>query len=153
MSDETLYSSLNHLLIQLGRSLLQYVGECWPWVGPDAESQKERVAIEEMIEKQKRQTAKLVNYLQDAEWLIDHGTYPTEYTDLHYVALDFLLDQLIQNQLALAEDAQHVLDFCDADPTAKQLVGEIQAVQQTIANELQTLGASLRSNSAESTGS
>ncbi|MCA9071697.1 MAG: hypothetical protein KDA84_22375, partial [Planctomycetaceae bacterium] len=126
-----------------------YVGECWPWTNVD--EQKERTAIEEMVQKQKKQTAELVNYLQDAEWLIDHGTYPTEYTDLHYVALDFLLAQLIQNQVALVDDAKKVLTVCDADPAAKQLVGEIQAVQQTIASDLQSLVESRRSESTKTT--
>lgn len=149
MSNETLYSTLNDLLIHLGRSLLQYVGECWPWT--DADAQQERATIDEMVQKQKRQTAQLVNYLQDAEWLIDHGTYPTEYTDLHYVALDFLLQQLIQNQLALVADAKHVLGVCEQDPAAKQLVGEIQTVQQSIADDLKALAESRRSKSAETT--
>lgn len=151
MSNETLYATLNDLLIHLGRSLLQYVGECWPW--SDRDAQKERAVIEELVQKQKRQTAELANYLHDVEWRIDPGTYPTEYTDLHYVALDFLLTQLIQNQLALVEDAKRVMLVCEPDPAAKQLVGEIQAVQQSIASDLQSLAESRRSKSTESTQS
>ena len=77
--------------------------------------------------------------LYEADWTIDFGSYPTEYTDLHYVALDFLLDQLIHNQLALVEDARRTLPACEGHPEAEKLVGEIQKTQESIAQELQAL--------------
>lgn len=143
MSDATMYAALNDLLINVGRSLLQYVGECWPW--SDANAQDEQQAIDRLVQRQKQQVGQLANLLRDAEWSTDYGSYPTEYTDLHYVALDYLLDQLIQNQRGLVEDANAALSACEGDPEAKKLVGEIQAVQRTIAAELESLANDVKS--------
>ncbi len=137
MTDASTYAALNELLINLGRSLLQYVGECWPWSDPDTQEAQHK--IDELVRIQKSQTARLAYLLYEADWTIDFGTYPTEYTDLHYVALGYLLDQLVHDQLELAQEAERTLPACQDDPEAKRLVGEIQAVQQTIAHELQAL--------------
>ncbi len=137
MTDTSTYAALNDLLINLGRSLLQYVGECWPWTDPDTEDEHQK--INELVAAQKRQVGQLAEMLIDAEWNVDYGTYPTEYTDLHYVALTYLLDQLIQNQQYLVEEARRTLLACEGDPEAKKLVGEIQSQQQTILHELEKL--------------
>jgi hypothetical protein len=136
MPDATMLAALNDLLINVGRSLLQYVGECWPWA--DANTLEERRTIERLVQKQKQQVGELANLLLEAEWPLDYGTYPTEYTDLHYVALDYLLDQLIQNQRALVQDATAVLAVCSGDPEARKLVEEIRDVQESIAGELES---------------
>ena len=136
MSDASTYQALNELLINLGRSLLQYVGECWPWTDPDTAEEERK--IKELVEAQRRQVAQLAELLFDAEWNSEYGAYPTEYTDLHYVALTYLLDQLVLNQRALVEEARRTLPFCD-DPEAKRLVGEILSQQQTILHELEQL--------------
>jgi hypothetical protein len=140
MSDASTYSALNELLINVGRSLLQYVGECWPWSDPDSREAQHK--IDELVRIQKTQVVQLANVLNHAEWTIDFGTYPTEYTDLHYVALDYLLDQLIQNQEGLIEEAKRTLPDCEGSPEAKRLVGEIDSVQHTIVQELRTLAKS-----------
>jgi hypothetical protein len=147
MSDADTYSALNHLLIELGRSLLQYVGECWPWTDPNTTEEQQKIQM--LVVKQELQVAELANLLHDANWSTDYGTYPTEYTDLHYVALGYLLDQLIQNQQALLEEAKRTLAACQDDPAARKLVGAIQSTQQTILDELQILAQSTLQDSTK----
>lgn len=145
MSNAATYSALNQLLIDVGRSLLQYVGECWPWSG--SKSQDAQRKIEDLVEIQQRQVGELAELLDDAEWTIDYGTYPTEYTDLHYVALSFLLDQLIQNQRELVEESKRTSSACEVHSEARQLVSEIEATQQAILNELEVLGQTMAQDS------
>ncbi len=140
MSDVSTYAALNDLLINVGRSLLQYVGECWPWA--DAHKDEAQRKIQELVKQQERQIAQLTELLYEADWTIDFGSYPTEYTDLHYVALDFLLDQLIHNQESLVEDARRTLPACEEHPGAEKLVAEIQRGQESIAQELKALANS-----------
>jgi hypothetical protein len=140
MSDASTYAALNQLLIDLGRSLLQYVGECWPWSG--TESQDAQRKIEALVEIQKDEVLQLGELLDEADWTIDQGTYPTEYTDLHYVALSYLLDQLVQNQRDIVEEAQRVLTQCESHAQARRLVSEIHSAQQRILDEIQTLAQS-----------
>jgi hypothetical protein len=137
MSNAATCSALNQLLIDLGRSLLQYVGECWPWAG--AKTQEAQRQIDELVQIQKRQVGELAELLDEAEWTIDKGTYPTEYTDLHYVALSYLLDQLIQNQRELVDEAKRTLAACQGDPEARALVSEVQTTQQKILKDLEIL--------------
>lgn len=137
MSQTSTYAALNQLLIDLGRSLLQYVGECWPWTDPETTVEQQK--IDELVQIQKHQIAQLANLLYQAEWPIQYGAYPTEYTDLHYVALSYLLHQLVINERALVEEAKRTLPMCEGHPEAKKLVGEIQSLQQTIAHELENM--------------
>jgi hypothetical protein len=137
MPQTSTYAALNQLLIDLGRSLLQYVGECWPWTDPETTAEQQK--INELVQLQKHQIAQLTRLLTEADWPVHRGAYPTEYTDLHYVALSYLLHQLVINERALMEEAKRTLPLCEGHPEAKKLVGEIQSLQQTIAHELETL--------------
>jgi hypothetical protein len=137
MSNPATYSALNQLLIDLARSLLQYVGECWPWSGSATQDAQRK--IEELVEIQKQQVGELAELLDDAGWTIDKGSYPTEYTDLHYVALSFLLDQLIQNQRELVDEAKRTLAACQSHAEARRLVSEIQSAQYAILQDLEIL--------------
>jgi hypothetical protein len=147
MSNPATYSALNQLLIDLGRSLLQYVGECWPWAG--SKTQDAQRKIEELVQIQKQQVGELAELLDDAEWTIDKGTYPTEYTDLHYVALSYLLDQLIQNQREVVEEAQRTLAACQSHPEARRLVSEIEATQHKILEDLESLAKTTTQDSTK----
>jgi hypothetical protein len=132
-------AKLNDLLITLGRSLLQYVGEAWPWSSSvDAD---ERQKIDEIVARQKVQIARLADFLADRNWMIDFGSYPTEYTDLHYVALDYLLRELIANQQAIVGQTVQTLLLCDEDPEAAVLLNELRSDQQAALQQLQSLAA------------
>lgn len=137
MPDVASYPLLNQLLIDVGRSLLQYVGECWPWTSRDDEPLRE--AIIELVVVQNEQARRLTDLLLDRDWDIDFGTYPTEYTDLHYVALDYLLSQLLANQTELCDQAESVLNSVGEDPEVRQLLGRIHSELQTITRRLEQL--------------
>lgn len=149
MSSPSTYSALNRLLIELGRSLLQYVGECWPWAG--TRTQEAQRKIEELVQIQRQQFIELGELLDEADWTIEKGSYPTEYTDLHYVALSYLLDQLVQNQNAVVEETRRTLAACESDPDARTLVGEIHAAQQKILDELKALAQTTAPDSTKFT--
>ena len=87
---------LNPLIVTVGRSFLQYVRESWPWAGDDALSRRDQVLS--MAGRQQCDVARLVNEQLACGYEVDFGTFPTEYTDLHYIDLDNLLDQLVSNQ-------------------------------------------------------
>jgi hypothetical protein len=140
MPNASTFIALNQLLIDLGRSLLQYVGECWPWSGYETEETHRK--IDELVAIQRQDVLQLGMLLDEAQWTIEKGTYPTEYTDLHYVALSYLLDQLVLNQKAIVEEAQRAKAQCEGDPEARKLVSEIHSTQQRILAELEALAQS-----------
>jgi hypothetical protein len=114
---------LNDLLIDLGRSLLQYVGESWPWTGYD--EAKEQAAINTLVDGQKASVQSLAELLAGRGHFIEPGTYPTEYTSLHYVALDYLLSQLVEDQRELVEECAAVSGDAQDDPDAGPLLAQI----------------------------
>jgi hypothetical protein len=128
---------LNDLLIALSRGLLQYVGECWPWTGlEDATVHRQ---IDELIARQQRGIAHLADLLARRNWPVDFGAYPTEYTDLHYVALDFLLSQLIESEESLVAELERSLVVSHGDADAASLIEDILAGEREIVQKLRAL--------------
>lgn len=89
---------LNSLFLLLHRSLLQYLGECSPWTAEDSRQSQTLAAIAGIVAEQKRDEGLLAAAMQETGWVIDYGTYPTSFTDLHYVSLKYLLKQIIESQ-------------------------------------------------------
>ena len=109
MAESQNNSQLNFLLINLGRSLLQYVEECWPWSGNETHGNP----LDALVIAQKETIARLTDLLIQRRWNIDFGSYPTEYSDLHFVALDYLLLQLIENQECTNETQNSLTVMCN----------------------------------------
>lgn len=139
-------AKLNHLLISLSRSLLQYVGEAWPWTSYTESD--ERRKIDELVARQKVQIARLVDLLASRSWPIDFGSYPTEYTDLHYVALDYLFHELVANQQAIVGEIAQTLLLGDHDNETAQFLNNLRSDQQSALQQLQSLAASRKNGAA-----
>jgi hypothetical protein len=132
------HRQLNQLLIRLYRGLLPYVEECWPWSG-GVHSIAERAAIDALALGRKRNVGKLVELLSARGWTIEFGNYPTEYTDLHYLGLDYLLGQLISEEEALVADLDRNVACFSDDAEAAALVSEIAAEERSNLAKLREL--------------
>jgi len=132
--------ALNDILINTGKSLLQYVGEAWPWTSVSA--LQEQRAIDELVSQQQRHVAAITELLGKRAWTIDFGTYPTEYTDLHYAALDFLLAQLIASESALVDDVERAKQKCSSDTEAVSSLDGLLIEQREITVQLRQLSVS-----------
>jgi hypothetical protein len=98
--------TLNEILILVYRSLLQYTVESWPWT--DADGSDERQAIDEMAREQQAGIAEIAEMLDRRQVTVDFGTYP-DWSELHFVSLDFFLGRLIDDEsklIAAIERAQ-----------------------------------------------
>jgi hypothetical protein len=128
---------LNQLLVDLGRSLLQYVGHCSSWSSrADAAIAAE---FPSLVATQQEHVAELSELLTSRRWTIDFGGFPARFTDLHFLSLKYLLKQIVINQravLAELEDASHTsVD----DPEAATLIEEILSSERQITERLETL--------------
>src|SRR5262245_44022345 len=103
MPDPQHNERLNALLIRVHRSLLQYAVECWPWTDVDAAA--EQATIEGLAREQESYVARMTELLVEREWSVDFGSFP-DWSELHYVALDYLLGKLIVDE----ELAQQVVE-------------------------------------------
>lgn len=130
---------LNQLLIDVGRSLLQYTSESWPWASADEEPTRE--ALERMATEQRDVVRALADLLAERGYAIDFGSYPTEYTSLHYVAVDFLLSQLIANQEEVAAECEQVARSTSEDDDVRTLLEDIVLSERKHLDELKSLAA------------
>jgi hypothetical protein len=92
---------LNSLFVLLHRSLLQYLGECSPWTAEDSRQEATLATLQSIVAKQKQDEALVADALLESGWVIDLGGYPTQFTDLHYVSLKYLLKQVIVSQTGI----------------------------------------------------
>lgn len=130
-------AELNRLLIDLGRSLLQYVGESWPWTAYGEEAV--RAEFEQLVERQAQCVGRIIELLDERTWPIDFGIYPPEYTDLHFLSLEFLLRQLVVNADELVAVVKGVQAVSQDDPVAAEMLDDVLADQQLIANKLREM--------------
>lgn len=101
MTNPSTESTVNDALIGLSRSFLQYVAESWPWV--DADHQQIADQVQTLAARQRQDVGDLVQLLMQRDWVIDFGTFPTEYTDLHFISLSTLLTWLQNGQSRIAD--------------------------------------------------
>ncbi len=137
MAEAVSSSLINDLLIQISRSLLQYVSEIWPWSAADAE--ETRRTLDRLAAEQRDSAAALVRFLDGRREVIDFGTYPTEYTSLHYVAVDFLLGQLVENQSSVVAGCEAALRSAEADVDATDLLRDVTTAERNRLDELRRL--------------
>ncbi len=128
---------LNQSLIDLARSLLQYVGDCWLWTA-DAR----RPTINELVERQKIQIGRLADLLAGRQPSVDFGLFPMDYAGLHYVSLDFVLERLIANERAVISSLDETIKACSDDPEAAALLEAILTEERENVNKLQQLANS-----------
>jgi len=138
--------ALNGLLINLSRSLLQYIGEGRVWT--DVRADGERQELQTLVGLQSAGIAELANLLAGREWDIDFGTFPTDYTDLHDISLDFLFGQLIEQQQGLDREVASTVEACSGDSAAADLLSRLTKTEQEITERLQKLAGSRRTAAA-----
>lgn len=141
-------SALNNVLIGMARSFLQYVAEGWPWVSSEAQAIEDQVLV--IAQRQRQDVADIANFLTEREHYIDFGSFPTEYTDLQFLALGALFDKLHNSQalvIASIESAVNELN-AEGDTAAVQLLKAVEIRQKEAAAALKDLQQQLASSDA-----
>lgn len=118
---------LNAVLIRTYRSLLQYLRECSAWA--DLNEADVEQAAESMGKEQQALVGRMVDVLQSRGWAIDFGNFPTEFTDLHYVALDYLLGQLVADEGKIIAEAQRARVASADDPEVCDVLDRLIAAE------------------------
>lgn len=137
MVESHLNEVLNEILVGTSRSLLQYVGECWPWT--EKRDDRERATVAGAVYRQREGVQQLADLLRDRNWPTDFGAYPTAYTDLHFVELDYLLPQIVASEKALSGDLERAVERCFSDPAAVDVLRGMLDSQVKIVRDLEGL--------------
>ncbi len=125
MNSTACHAKVNELLIAAGRGLLQYVGECWPWSSIDDAALRNE--LEGLVKRQQNDVARLVNHLSSQRWPVDFSNYPTEFTDKHFLSIDYLLPQILENETAIKANCESALSACQEDAELMELLRQILA--------------------------
>lgn len=139
MSDAQTNAALNDLLILANRSLLQYAMECWPW--SDSDNSKEQQAITDMAGEQQAVVARIAELLDHRQQSIDFGTFP-DWSELHFVSLDYLLTKLIADEEKLVAAVDQAQPGLKVDPTASALGFDLLHLERQHLSRLRELAAS-----------
>ena len=143
MASDATNQLLNSVLIQMSRSLLQYASEASVWVRAEASSAASR--LEAAAQRQRQAVGRLAKLLDGRDFAVDFGTFPTEYTDLQFLALKSLVAGLLNGPHRICEAAQSAVARLQAtgDAEAATLLAEILTGQQAIESDLQAIAATL----------
>jgi hypothetical protein len=109
---------LQHLVRKEARSLLQYVAESDPWTTQPAR----RELIKSLAHEEQEGVGKIVRYLMRCRVLpaVPDG-YPSNFTTINFVALEHLIQPLVEYEDKSIHDLQRQYDMISDDP-ARTLV-------------------------------
>lgn len=129
---------LDYLLGRIYRSLLQYVGESWPWTSAQHGSEEQRTFFA-LVERQNEGIQLLVDLLLDRHVVLEFPQYPAAFTDLHYLALDFLAREVVKDETELIVDLERALPRFANDPEARTAVTSVLEEERKILTDLRQL--------------
>jgi hypothetical protein len=138
---------LNQVLVVMGRSLLQYSADAWPWTGSG--STASRSAVEALIAAQSVRVRRLAELLDGRGWTIDFGVFP-DFTDLHYLSLDYVLPHLVENERSVVRQIEAALSQCAGDAEGTALLTEILEGEHVVLAKLDELARSKPPTPAQS---
>jgi len=137
--DPTTHSYLQTLIRQEGRSMLQYVGESFPWTTLENESLLGDLRV--LIDDEKHVVEDLTKFL------LSHrgrpaflGAYPMSFTNINFISLDHLLPRLVSFQKSRIADIEtHEKLILDEPSRAKVL--EVLEMKRQHLSQLEKLVA------------
>lgn len=134
MNKRATIDTLNRLLAIHYRSLPMYLTEAVPWTHPGDEPAT--MAVQDIVTSHKAIVERLATEIQDRGGVVDPGDFPTEYTDLHFLSLDYLLREIAAALDLDIQAIQECVRALEGDRVAKALaeeaLGHARGHRQTI---------------------
>ena len=132
---------LNSLFVMLHRSLLQYVGECWPWTAVGPNGKQLRTDANNCVSHQRQSIGLIAEYLALRQARVEFGKFSTGFTDLHFVSLQFLLKQLISDQTRLVESVDRNVTLLPGGDPSRDILEAVSRNEHDNLSALQQLSA------------
>lgn len=125
---------LNQLLHVEYRSFPMYLTEASPWM--DRGDEKAAEALDNIVADQKLMTGRIAEFIMDSGGRIEPGEYPMEFTDTHFLSLDFLLGEVLRYQrqdiAAIEFIAEQLSEVRAARELAEETLGMEHAHREAI---------------------
>src|SRR5579863_9768791 len=113
---------LNWVLIVIGRSLLQYTPQAWPWTRNGATQLHK--TLEQLISEQSDRVRQLAELLDSRRFTVEFGVFP-DFTDLHFLSLEYLLPHLRDNERWVVEQVESAVQRAAGDPDGSALLARV----------------------------
>jgi len=143
MADQTVNEILNQIVGCVYRSLLQYSIECSTWTTLTESAgamTPEQQAVEQMAARQQEFVGRLADLLTERGAIVNYDNYPDN-SQLHYVSLDYLVGQIIEDEQYVVAQLEAGLKSLGHDAEASALVTEILASERANLAKLRQLAA------------
>lgn len=137
MSDQASLQILGGLLNQVRYSLLQYIGESWPWSGKADQARLE--AFTGLVRRQQFSAERLASLLLERRAVVPGSNYPKDCSELHFVTLDFAKKRLIANAEAVIAALKSATSQLTDDAEALRLVEQLTSDEQQTLDSLKAL--------------
>lgn len=129
---------LNRLLVIEYRSLPMYLMDATPW----SPSGDERAAsLRHIAADQKAAVERLARLILERGGAIETGEYPMDYTDTHFLAVDYLLKEVLGYQQAAVAEIERLVPLLGADRPARELAQEVLGSEKAHRDMLASLVA------------
>lgn len=107
-------------------SLPQYLNDAWPWVDPtDPLDIEAAELVRSIINEENEWIERLARLIESRGGVPLTGSYPAEFTDTHYLALEFLLKRLIAYQRWNMEQLEADLEAAADDPELRNILSHM----------------------------
>lgn len=126
--------TVNGVLIDIHRSLLQYSAECWPWVDDKTEPRYE--LLRRLVGEQRKDVARLCGWLNERDWAVNFGMYPREFSGRNYISLETLWTMIIRDQESLVSRLERIVDNLKSDDESRGLLSDVLASERRVLEQL-----------------
>ncbi|HEV7222333.1 MAG TPA: hypothetical protein VGN42_06490 [Pirellulales bacterium] len=113
---------LNRLLEIEYRSLAMYLGDASPWLGQGDEPAAE--ALANIVADQRAMSQRIAEMVLERGGRIVPGEYPMQFTDTHFLSLDYLLKELHYYQRQDIADIERIVAKLAGHRAAQELAEE-----------------------------
>ena len=121
---------LNRVLRDVSSCFLQYVGDCWPWTAFGADGDKLRAVVNQCVARQRESIRLLTEYLAPRQRRVEPGPFSADFTDLHYVSMQFLIKQLVSTQTCLVDAVNRTVTTFPSGDEARDLLEVVARNEQ-----------------------
>ena len=137
MNSEQVVNVLHRLLITLYRSLPMFLTQAPPWTKPGDEQALATLA--NIVADQQRDCARLSEHIQALYGRVELGEFPMEFTNLHFLSLDYLLGELVRHQRRDVALIEQLAGQLQGDVVARTLAEEILGSERAHLEQLEQL--------------
>lgn len=126
--------TVNGVLIDIHRSLLQYASECSPLVSHKFRPRQQ--LLRRLISEQRKDVARLCGWLDERDWAVNFGTYPREFSGHNYIGLEQLWAMVISDQESLVSRMERIAAEMCADDETRVLLSDVLVSERRILEQL-----------------